>query len=127
MQLPRWIVKVIDPVTVYMQDSSPRLKGPMFRGGAVFGPGVPGGARQATPEELDEMRARACAVPRRETSHEYLAGPEVTTHAQQLMDQGRTTLRSGERESSASIVTFWHGDTSRPSSGYNCKPSHLPR
>jgi len=64
MQLPRWIVKVIDPVTVYMQDSSPRLKGPMFRGGAVFGPGVPGGARQATPEELDEMRARACAVPR---------------------------------------------------------------
>jgi hypothetical protein len=48
MQLPRLLVKVIDPAGVYLQDSSPRLPGSLFRGGAVCGPGVPGGARQAT-------------------------------------------------------------------------------
>lgn len=111
MQLPRWIVKIIDPFTVYMQDRSPRLKGPMFRGAAVFGPAAPGLARQVTPEQLDEMRARASAVRREQKTHGYLASLEVGTAAQQLMDQGKTTLRSGECVLSANIVTFWHGDS----------------
>lgn len=59
MQLPRLLVKVIDPAGVYMQDRSPRRPGSIFRGGAVFAPGVPGGARQATCQELVEMRAQA--------------------------------------------------------------------
>jgi hypothetical protein len=40
MQLPRWMVKVIDPPSGYMQDRTPRPAGPIFRGGAIFGPGV---------------------------------------------------------------------------------------
>lgn len=132
MQLPRWIVKVIDPATVYMQDSSASPQGPMFRGGAVFGPEVPDGARQATLEELDDMRARASAGPRRETPHDYLTGPEVTTAAQQLMDRGRTTFRSGERGLSADIVPFWHGDSvlhisaHAPNRGFSSS-SRIPR
>lgn len=111
VQLPRWMVKVIDPVTGYMQDARP--SGPMFHGGAIFGPGVPGGARQATPEELDEMRAEAEAVHRRtEARQRRHVDPAVTaTAGQALIDQGRTSIRWGEQELSAQIRTFWHGDS----------------
>lgn len=111
MELPRWIVKVIDPVTAYMQGTTPRRTGPMFRGGAVVGPGVPGGARQATPEELDQMRAEATAAGRREPPRETARDVDLTNAAEQLLDQGRTTIRIVEGELTANIVTFWHGDS----------------
>ncbi len=112
MHLPRWMVKVIDPVTGYMQDRT-RRRGAMFRGGAVFGPGVPGGARQATAEELAEMRAEAEAVRRRtEARQRPQVDPAVTaTAGQQLIDEGMTSIRWGGRELSAQIRTFWHGDS----------------
>lgn len=136
VQLPRWMVKVIDPVTGYMQDRSPRPRGPMFRGGAVFGPGVPGGARQATAEELEEMRAESEEVHRRtEARRRPHVDPTVTaTAGQQLIDQGLTSIRWGGRELSAQIRTFWHGDSlleisvhgpERDSSSRSRIPRHL--
>lgn len=110
VQLSRWMVKVIDPVTGYMQDRSPPLRGPMFRGGAIFGPG---GARQATSEELEEMRAESEAVPGHTRDRQRLrVDPTVSAAAaSQLIDQGMTSIRWGGRELSAEIRTFWHGDS----------------
>ncbi len=136
VQLPRWIVKVIDPVTGYMQDRSPRPRGPMFRGGAVYGPGVPGGARQATDEELEEMRAESEAAHRRAAARQWPpVDPTVTaTAGQQLIDQGSASIRRGGRELSAQIRTFWHGDSlldisvhgpERDSSSRSRIPRHL--
>lgn len=100
MQLPRPLVKVIDPATAYMQARSPRPSGPVFRGGAIFGPGVPGGARQATFQELEEMRAHTEAARYEDAMHERPSvDPAVTSAAaRQLIDRGRTTLRSGDRD-----------------------------
>ncbi len=113
MQLPRLLVRLIDPATAYMQGRSPRRSGPIFRGGAVFGPGVEGGARQATPEELEHMRTEA------EDSHleaRTRRGPDIDpamtgAAGNQLIEQGRTTIHVGERELSAHIITFCHGDS----------------
>ena len=112
MQLPRLLVRLIDPATAYMQGRSPRRSGPIFRGGAVFGPGV-GGARQATPEELEHMRTEA------EDFHldaRTRRGPDIDpamtgAAGNQLIEQGRTTIHVGERELSAHIITFCHGDS----------------
>jgi len=113
MQLPRWMVKVIDPPTGYMQDRCPRAAGPIFRGGAIFGPGVDGGARQATPEELEQMRAHA-ETRRRDArpSRRAEVDPAVVRAAgNDLIEQGTTTVRADGREMTAHIVTFWHGDS----------------
>jgi len=90
MQLPRPLVKVIDPATAYMQARSPRPSGPAFRGGAIFGPGVPGGARQATFQELEEMRAHTEAARYEDASRERPSvDPAVTSAAaRQLIDGG---------------------------------------
>ncbi|HEY5180729.1 MAG TPA: hypothetical protein VIJ07_13335 [Dermatophilaceae bacterium] len=112
MQLPRFLVKMIDPGTVYMQDRSPRRPGPIFRGGAVFGPGIPGGARQATYQELVEMRAQA------ETARREFEGvsrrpvdPSITSHAaHELIERGTTTMHVGNRELTAHVVRFWRGE-----------------
>src|SRR5664280_827622 len=113
MQLPRFLVKMIDPGTVYMQDRSPRRPGPIFRGGAVFGPGIPGGARQATYQELVEMRAQA------ETARREFEGvsrrpvdPSITSHAaHELIERGTTTMHVGNRELIAHVVRFWRGES----------------
>ena len=113
MQLPRLLVKVIDPGTVYMQDRSPRRPGSLFRGGAVFGPGVPGGARQATCQELVKMRAQA------ETARREFEGvsrrpvdPSITSHAaHELIERGTTTMHVGDRELTAHVVRFWRGES----------------
>ena len=113
MQLPRLLVKVIDPAGVYMQGHRPRRPGSVFRGGAVFGPGVPGGARQATSQELVEMRAQA------ETARREFEGvsrrpvdPSITSHAvRELIEGGTTTMHVGDRELTAHVVRFWRGDS----------------
>ncbi|MDQ2756463.1 MAG: hypothetical protein M3Y71_07855 [Actinomycetota bacterium] len=113
MQLPRFLVKVIDPATVYMQDRSPRRSGPFFRGGAIFGPGVEGGARQATAAELEHLRiaAESCRL-NGATRRRPDIDPVVTAAAgSQLIELGRTTIHWGGRDLSAHIVTFWHGDS----------------
>jgi hypothetical protein len=113
MQLPRLLVKVIDPAGVYMQDSSPRLPGSIFRGGAVFGPGVPGGARQATCQELVEMRAQAEAARREfEGVSRRPVDPSITSHAaHELIERGTTTMHVGNRELTAHVVRFWRGES----------------
>jgi len=85
----------------------------MFHGGAVFGPGVEGGARQATPEELEHMRTEAEDF---RLDARTRRGPDIDpaltgAAGNQLIEQGRTTIRVGERELSAHIITFWHGDS----------------
>ncbi len=107
------MVKVIDPPTGYMQDRFPRPAGPIFRGGAIFGPGVDGGARQATPEELERMRAeadarRGDARPSRRAEVDPIV---VRAAGNDLIEQGTTTVRADGREMTAHIVTFWHGDS----------------
>lgn len=113
MQLPRLLVKVIDPAGVYMQGRSPRWPGPIFRGGAVYGPGVPGGARQATSQELVEMRAQA------ETGRREFDGvsrrpvnPSITAHAaHELIECGTTMMHVGDHELTAHVVRFWRGES----------------
>ena len=113
MQLPRLLVKVIDPAGVYMQGRSPRRPGPIFREGAVFGPGVPGGARQATYQELVEMRAQT------ETARREFEGvsrrpvdSSITAHAaHELIERGTTTMHVGDRELTAHVVRFWRGES----------------
>lgn len=113
MQLPRWLVKVIDPPTGYMQDRSPRPAGPVFRGGAIFGPGVDGGARQATPEELEQMRAEAETrrLEARPSRRAEVDPAVVRAAGNELIEQGTTTVRADDLEMTAHIVTFWHGDS----------------
>jgi len=111
--VPRLLVKVIDPATVFMQDRSPRRGGPIFSEGAVFGPGVPGGARQATSQELFEMRAHVETV-RRESAggSRRPVDPSITSHAaHELIERGTTTMRVDNRELTAHVVTFWHGES----------------
>jgi hypothetical protein len=94
MQLPRLLAKVIDPAGVYMQGRSPRRPGPIFSGGAVFGPGVPGGARQATCQELVEMRAQAETVRREfEGVSRRPVDPSIVSHAaHELIERGTTAM-----------------------------------
>ena len=60
MQLPAALVNVIDPANGYFEKCRPgRRERPIYRGGAIFGPGVPGGSRQATEEEIHAIRRAA--------------------------------------------------------------------
>jgi hypothetical protein len=113
MQLPRLLVKVIDPAGVYMQSRSPRGPGPIFREGAVLGPGVPGGARQATSQELVEMRAQAEAARREfEGVSRRPVDQSITSHAaHELIERGTTTMHVGDHELTANVVRFWRGES----------------
>lgn len=113
MQLPRLLVQVIDPATVYLQDRLPQHSGPMFHGGAVFGPGVEGGARQATPAELERMRVEAEGFRLAAGTHQRPeVDPAVTAAAaHQLIERGCAAIQWSGLDLRAHIVTFWHGDS----------------
>jgi hypothetical protein len=85
----------------------------MSRGGAVYGPGVEGGARQATPEELAEIRARH-EDDESQGERGYASGdidPEALRQAVQDLMLGRETKwRGGSDTLTARLVTFWRGD-----------------
>lgn len=85
----------------------------MFRGGAVLGLEGQGGARQATPEELELRQKEAAGVG---LNARTLRGPDIDPElmrvaGNQLIERGRTTLSVGECELTAYVVTFWRGDS----------------
>lgn len=76
-------MRLLDPADAYMGVRSLRYRDPIYQGGAIFGPGVPGGSRQATQEELDAMRQSADLQAR--VQHAALADvPLVTAAAHKL-------------------------------------------
>ena len=113
VQLPAVLVRVIDPANGYFEKRrSPRRGGPIYRGGAVFGPGVPGGSRQATDDEIAEMQRRANAEPKRSRRElPPLERDGLTAAVTSLLDTGSAAIGEGPERCKAKIVRFWHGDS----------------
>jgi hypothetical protein len=115
MQLPWPVLWLIDPAGAYWARRTPRFDGPTFVGGAVFGPGVPGGSRQATDEELAAMSSDARDdVDRYERDVAAAARrwePELRRAADRLLSDGTTRLRLDGTDVDARIVRFWRGDS----------------
>jgi len=110
LRWPRPLMRIIDPANVYFDDRSPhRHKGPIYRGGAVFGPGVPGGSRQTTDDEIAQSRrqTREKADPRPVTAADRLA---IARAAQDLIDTGTAAITDGSCMLRARVVRFWRGD-----------------
>lgn len=113
VRLPRVVLRVVDPAGAYLEPQRPRrFREPVYRGGVVFGPGVPGGSRQATPEEIEEMRLGA-----EEAERERLrAAPpvdraEVARAVADLLATGEAVLGEGPRTVHARVVRFWRGSS----------------
>jgi hypothetical protein len=68
MRLPRLLLALIDPASAAMDSRNWSRRRPLYRGGAVFGSGVPGGSRQATPEEIEAIRRHSQQQQRAEGS-----------------------------------------------------------
>ncbi len=114
MTLPWPLLWLIDPAGAYWARRTPWFDGPTFRGGTVFGPGVPGGSRQATAEELEAMQPDAGDDDRYERDLQAAArrwAPELRRAAEQLLTDGTTRLRLGGTDVDARIVRFWRGDS----------------
>jgi hypothetical protein len=117
MALPRLLLRVIDPAQVYFDRHSiaPRPGGPpVQRQAAVFGPGVPGGSRPATADELAAMAEEGV---RHRADHEAALSdakrrwaPQLRRAAEELFNQGTTRVVLGERTLDAQLVRFWRGD-----------------
>jgi hypothetical protein len=115
MQLPRFLVRLINPAQGYFDQHDRRPSGaPVYREAVVFGPGIPGGSRPATDDELAEMRTTAA---RHRADHEAAVAdarqrwaPQLERAAAELLDRGTTQVQLGERTLDARIIRFWHGD-----------------
>ena len=102
-------MRLVDPADAYLGVRSLRYRNPIYVGGAIFGPGVPGGSRQATQEELDAMRQSAGV--RARVPHAPLADVSlVTAAAHKLNTIGEAQLVVADVTVSARLVTFWRGD-----------------
>lgn len=108
MHLPRLLLRVVDPAGAYFQARRPPRRGPLHRGGAVFGPGVPGGSRQATPEEIEEMRRRAAAARPPAMPVDHQAVEQAVTD---LLATGTAVIGDGPGAVHARIVRFWRGSS----------------
>ena len=112
MVLPRLLLRVIDPAGAYIGDPARRRRGPTYRGAAVFGPDVPGGRRQATAEEIEEMRR---AAEEHERARGVAAVPvdrgDVERAVADLLRTGDAVFGEGRRRVHARIVKFWRGSS----------------
>jgi hypothetical protein len=119
MGLPGWLIGLIDPASrEFERDrrshglAPPR--GRSFRGGAVMGPGIPGGARQATPEELAIMSVKGDRRRRHEEGvlAQVLAenGEQLRSTARELLANGRAGVAIAAVTLDAELLTFWRGD-----------------
>ena len=115
MALPSPMLWLIAPAGAYWARRTPPVDGPVYLGGAVFGPGVPGGSRQATEEELAAM-----AVDARPDVDEYEHelqeavrrwAPELRQAAERLLTEGSAVVHLGGTAVEARIVRFWRGDS----------------
>lgn len=124
---PRWrafgrrlLLGVFNPALLYFErNSGTVVRGPrahrraMHRGGAIFGPGVPGGSRQASEVELQEMRERSLSLlnERREHAQDVRerCGALVDAAARALVETGVGVIVMPTGRLDARIVRFWHG------------------
>ena len=115
MQLPRFLIRLFDPAQGYFDQQHPRPpRAPVHREAVVFGPGVPGGSRAPTADELADMR-RTAAGHRADHEAAVAAARErwavqLRQAADELLEGGATRLRLGDRTIDARIVSFWRGD-----------------
>jgi hypothetical protein len=113
MRLPRLLFALIDPASAAMHSPNRRSHRPVYRGGAVFGPGVPGGSRQASKEEIAAFRQRARQRHPAEGmpagSHPDRRAAELA--ARELISTGAATLHGTTGTLRAQVVRFWHGDS----------------
>lgn len=124
---PRWrafgrrlLLSVFDPALLYFERNSgttvrrPRARGRApYQGGAIFGPAVPGGSRQAGEVELQEMRERALSMlnERREHAGDVREhyGAQVDDTARALAETGVGVITTPTGRLDARIIRFWHG------------------
>jgi hypothetical protein len=106
-------MRLVDPANIYFEDQAPRRGGPVYRGAAIFGPGVPGGSRQATPEEIEELREHAARLrDSREADPVPSVDSEMLARAvDDLIRVGQTTFGQPPHVARARVVTFWRGDS----------------
>jgi hypothetical protein len=116
VQLPWFLIRLIDPAQGYFdqQHGRRRSRELVHREAVVFGPGVPGGSRAPTADELAAMRQDAA---RHRAVHEAAVdeagqrwAAELQQAADELLDKKATQLHLGERTIDARIVSFWRGD-----------------
>lgn len=106
--LPRLLIRLVDPANVYLADHTPRRRGPIYREAAVFGPDIPGGSRQATPEEIADLRQRA---QHRLADADGAPEPPIDASllpkaAHDLITDGRATIGTGPHLVHAGVVRF---------------------
>ncbi len=113
------IVHRFDPAQAYMDAAHPTKRhhgrrGPPYREAAVFGPGVPGGSRQMTEEELAPLRSRADE--RQTARHDSIARVQerfsdvLLVKAAELASNGVVTIATTVGSVDARIVRFWRGN-----------------
>jgi hypothetical protein len=120
MDLPSWLIGLFDPASREFERNHRRHGRPRprrahtYRGGAVMGPGIPGGSRQATPEELATMSAQA---ERRRGHYDTVLAQVLAEHGEQLRSTARELLANGRASVTLAVVTldvellnFWRGD-----------------
>ena len=105
-------MQIVDPAGVYFSDHSPARRGPVYREAAVFGPGVPGGSRQATDEEIRALRGRSRSrPPERADLGALMTSDSVKRAVTELLASGSTVLESPHGQVRARIVRFWRGNS----------------
>ena len=111
MALPWRLLWLVDPAGAHLARPAPGPRGPVFRRAAVFGPGIPGGSRQATDEEIAAMDA-AFSRPggQGEASLDEVVPSQVREAAQRLARDGAAGLAVDDRRVEARVVRFWRGD-----------------
>lgn len=120
MDLPSWLIGLLDPASRELERDRRRhgrphpRRGHAFRGGAVMGPGIPGGSRQATPKELATMSTQAGRLRGRyeTTLAQVLAehGEQLRSTARDLLADGRARVTVAAVTLDAELLTFWRGD-----------------
>jgi hypothetical protein len=113
MALPWPLLWLLDPAGAYWARRTPRPHGPVHRGAAVFGPGVPGGSRQATDEEIRAMTADRSGIAEHEAAIDETRdrwSTELRQAADELLRGSSVSLRLPGRSIDARIVRFWRGD-----------------
>jgi hypothetical protein len=113
MSLPWPLLWLIDPAGAYWSRRMPRNDGPTFHRGAVFGPDVPGGARQATEREIAAMAAAAepDAYERSIDEAERRWAPELRRAAEHVLAEGAARFELNGRTVEVRVVRFWRGDS----------------
>ena len=127
MRLPRLLLALIDPASAAMDSRNWSRRRPLYRGGAVFGSGVPGGSRQATPEEIEKAIGELQKTAPYVVDGQYVVIPgqsgedaQIQVTAKLVEVKGAKVVRSSARN--GSLLLLWK---MRPVS--SCVMPHWPR